>query len=269
MTTKAAAAKEVTRLRDLKLSARDQFIFDPQSIHIEQGHNPRNYKLPENRAHLDELKISIKDQGVLVPILVRYDAGERVAVLVDGECRLRAVLELIAEGAEIPGIPAIQVPGTNEIERLVIALTANTGKPLSKWESGAAFTRLIRFGMEIPTIAKKLGYTERFVKESMELTDAPEEIKVLLSESAVTPSLALYHIRKSGTGAVMTLRSKVNEAKSKGKKTATLNRTSNLLKLVQKLLADVEKSTLENTEFKFVEVDRRKLKAIYGFLNPE
>lgn len=258
------AKKDVTRLRDLKLSARDQFILDPAIIEIERGHNPRNYNLPENRAHLDELKASIKENGVLQPLLVRYEAESQSAVLVDGECRLRAVRELIKEGVEIVGLPAIQVAAGNEAERLCLALTANTGKPLSKWESGIAFNRLIKFGWDAAKISTKLGFSERFVNESMELSDAPEEVKMLLSERSVTPSLALDHIRKSGSGAVITLRAKVEEAKANGHKTAKrgkrVNRVgeSKLTGFVRGILEEV-KDSIDNDEFKFIEVSRKSL----------
>ena len=43
-----AATKEVTRLRDLKTSARDQLMIDPRIILIDDSFNPRNYDLPEN-----------------------------------------------------------------------------------------------------------------------------------------------------------------------------------------------------------------------------
>ena len=109
------AKQTITRLRDLKVSARDQLMIDPRIIVTDDGHNPRNYNLPENHAHLDALTVSIRENGTLVPLLVRYDAARRAAILVDGECRLRANLELIAEGVEIETVPTIQVPGGNAI----------------------------------------------------------------------------------------------------------------------------------------------------------
>jgi ParB family chromosome partitioning protein len=155
-------------------------MMDPRIIQIEKAFNPRDYRLKENREHLDELKASIKMRGVLQPLLVRFDPQQQCAILNDGECRLRAVLELIEEGVEIATIPILQVQGGNETERLVIALTANTGKPLSKWESGTAFKRLANFGWSSERIAAEIGYSERYVKEAIELTDAPEEVKHLL-----------------------------------------------------------------------------------------
>src|SRR4051812_22123141 len=75
------------RLRDLKTGSRDMFAIPPSMICVEEGHNPRNYSLPENRAHLDELKRSIAQIGVQMPLLVRFDvpsAGEKkTAILVD------------------------------------------------------------------------------------------------------------------------------------------------------------------------------------------
>ena len=210
--------KIVTRLRDLKTSARDQLMIDPRIILIDDSFNPRNYDLPENHAHLDALKRSIRENGVLVPLLVRYDAARKAAVLCDGECRLRAVLELIAEGVEIETIPTIQVPGGNESDRLLTAITANTGKPLSKWEIGGAFQRLYKFGWAEEKIATKTGYTDRFIREAMELADAPEEIKRLLSAQAVTPSFALAELRANGAAAVETLKAAAVAVKSSGKK---------------------------------------------------
>src|ERR1035441_5602000 len=115
------ATKAVERLRDLGSGRRDAIMMDPRIIQIEEAFNPRDYRLKENRAHLDELKASIKVRGVLQPLLVRFDAQQQCAVLVNGECRLRAVIELIESGVEIETVPVLQVQGGNETERLVLA----------------------------------------------------------------------------------------------------------------------------------------------------
>jgi ParB-like chromosome segregation protein Spo0J len=213
----SASTKDVTRLRDLKTSARDQLMIDPRIIIIDDGHNPRDYNLPENHAHLDALKRSIRENGTLVPLLVRFDPARKAAVLVDGESRLRANLELIAEGVEIDTVPTVQVAGGNESDRLLIAITANTGKPLSKWELGGAFQRLYNHGWSHEKIATKTGYKETFIVESMELADAPDEVKQLLSSQAVTPALALSELRTNGAAAVTTLQAIATEHKATGK----------------------------------------------------
>ena len=256
------------RLRDLKTGSRDMFAIPPSMICVEEGHNPRNYALPENRAHLDELKRSIAQLGVLNPLWVRFDvpsAGEKkTAVLVDGECRLRAVLELIAEGTEIRSVPVIQVEGKSETERLLLAITANTGKPLSKWELGEAFRRLLRFGWSEADVSKKTGYTARFVCEAVELADAPDEVKELLSSQAVTPSLALATLRTNGTQATAILKARVEVAKVNGQKTAKRDKAPTSPAPAKEKAKDVSSLVLYAAEALAVAVDRWREDATDG-----
>jgi ParB/RepB/Spo0J family partition protein len=259
--------KNVTRLRDLRLSARDQFMIDPRIIVVEDGHNPRDYNIPENRAHLDDLKASIRENGTISPLWVRYDAERKAAVLVDGECRLRANLELIAEGIEIEAVPCIQVPGGNEPDRLLLAVVANQNKPLSELEVGGAFRKLYAFGWSEEKIAKKSGKTVGFIKRSMELADTPQAVQEMIKQREVTPTLAISEIRKNGAAAVETLKAKVEEARAKGRKTATRARESaptivNLGPAVRKLFKDVPMSDLENPDVEWISVSRVKLLAI-------
>lgn len=213
----ATETKKVSRLKDLGM-ARDSIWIDPRTILIDDHFNPRDYSLPENHAHLDALKRSIRENGTLVPLLVRYDPERKAAVLVDGECRLRANLELIAEGVDIAKVPTSQVPGNNEVNRLITAISANTGKPLSKWELGGAFQRLYNKGLSHEEIATKTGYLEPFVVQCIELADAPDEVKQLLSSQAITPALALAELRTNGAAAVQTLQNIASEHKATGKK---------------------------------------------------
>lgn len=236
--------QEITRLRDLKESARDQLMIDPRIIKTEKGHNPRDFTLPENREHLDSLKTSIAAMGTLQPLFIRYDPGTQSAILVDGECRLRANLELIKEGHEIKSVPTIQVQGGNEAERLMVALTANTGKGFSQWELGTSVRKLQAFGWTVEDIATKMGKSVRFLNDAIQLSDTPQDVKRLLSEGSVTPALALSHARKSGDQAGVTLRKAMEEAKAKGKKKATkpqgVTRTQRILNAAGELAAAVE-----------------------------
>ena len=264
---------KATRLADLGKRT-DTVRLDPRIISIESGHNPRDYRLPENRAHLDELKANIKENGVLVPLLVRFDAPTGSVFLVDGECRLTACNELIQEGVPIESVPTVQVKAGNEAERLIMALTANTGKPLSKWEIGGAFRRLKGYGWDEEKIAQRLGYSLRFVNESLELEDAPEEVKHLLSEQAVTPSLVLSELRSKPTEeAVTAIRQKVVEARASGQKIARKTQedrvptSKQLLKLISALVQSVEDELFEDNSDKWVAVDKpimRKLAKIVG-----
>jgi ParB-like chromosome segregation protein Spo0J len=189
------------QMRDLATRT-DMYKVDPRIIVIQNKHNPRTYKLEQNRQHLDGLKASIASEGVLNPITCRKD-GDQI-ILVDGECRLRSCLELIKEfeegkgGADIKTIPAIMTKVTEPAELLLIAFTANMGKPFAKWEAGIGFKRFIKYGWTEEQIAVRTGYTERFIKEALELEDAPAEMKALLSEQAITPAYAIKKLRTVG-----------------------------------------------------------------------
>jgi hypothetical protein len=211
-------SKDIKRFHDFFTTRKELGGFmDPRLIRIEKGHNPRDYRLPENRAHLDSLKVSIAKHGVRQALLCRMDGGQ--CVLVDGESRLTATLELINEGHVIKTIPVQQVTANNEADRIMIAVGANTGKPLSAWELGGAFKRLTGFGWSPEDIASSFGITVQKVNTCLELTDMPEDVKHMLSERAVTPALAITTIRAKGTKAgTEELKAKSAKAKAAGKK---------------------------------------------------
>jgi len=204
---------------------RDYQMIDPRKIDIEPGFNARDYTLPENRAHLDRLKVLLQEsERVEKPIIVRLNRETGRATVVDGECRLRAVLELIAEGvepftiADMPCYPA--PPGSDDlITRSFASLNANEGKPLSKWELGKKFQELYDLNVSIEYIAKKTANTITFVNEAIELANAPEEVKQLLSDAAVTPAEVKRILRSEDIPAeVSALQAAVAEKKARGEK---------------------------------------------------
>jgi ParB-like chromosome segregation protein Spo0J len=83
---------------------------------------------------------------------------------------------------------------------------------------------LINFGWVVEDIAVKTGHTTRYVNQALELSDAPQEVKEMLSRGTVTPALARTTLKKKGDGAVAALRERVAEAEAKGQKTATAER---------------------------------------------
>lgn len=259
----AISKKPITRLRDLKSGVRDSIWLDPRIIVIEPDHNPRNFNLPENRAAIDALKASIRIHGTLQPLWVRFDSATRQAVLVDGETRLRANLELIEEGVEIDSIPTIQVSANNEADRLILSLTANTGKPLSQWESGVAYLKLRNFGWSDEKIAERMGQTVHFIKRAIDLSDAPEEMKILLSKRAVTPALAAQLIRDHGSNAARVARDK---GAGVGKPLKREKKVGGVAKAISMLLDEAEEELKVDEDVRFVsisiEVIRKLRKAV-------
>lgn len=204
----------MSKFRDMG-TRQDLVMIDPAAIQVEKDHNPRDFKLPENRQHLDNLKTSIRAQGVLQPLWVRWDADK--VILVDGESRLRATVELIAEGVEIKAVPCKLVKAADVVERKLLALTANSGKPLSKWEAGAAYRQLEGWGWSHAAIAMRTAVTERYVREAIELSLAPTEVKTMMSTGQVTERAALKTVREHGSAAVEILNVKLEEVKAEGK----------------------------------------------------
>ena len=218
-----APVKLPTALRQIGVR-RDYQMINPRDIDVEPGFNARDYSLPENRAHLDRLKLLIIEAGkVEKPIIVRLNKETGRANVIDGECRLRAVMELIAEGrepftfADMPCYPA-SAGSDDPVVRRFASLNANEGKPLSKWELGKGYQDLFDLNVSIETIAKKTANSVAFVKEAMELAAAPDEVKQMLSEQAVTPAEVVRQLRNSPDTAVHTITAKVQANRAAGNK---------------------------------------------------
>jgi hypothetical protein len=163
------------RLRHLAVHEGKNILhFNPQRIEIIKGHNPRNFDTPQMRKRLDELNLSIAASGVLNPVCVLYDNVDRRAFLMDGETRLRACLELQAEGASDILIPGFQLTEPDVAKRTLHLLQANSCCPLTQLECGEGYKSLLNSNdskWTVPDIAQKVGKTIRYVEEALELFD--------------------------------------------------------------------------------------------------
>jgi hypothetical protein len=204
-----------------KNGQRDLINVDPRVITVREG-NPRDFSTiaadDEEEAWLHE---SIRASGVMQPLWVSWDNGAKVLYLEDGERRLRHVLRLIDEGVPIRTVPVIRVEAKDPAKRLLQKVTANMGRRLSQWEHGNAFRQLRAYGWTDEEIVAKSGFKARYVREAVELADAPERVKQMLAAEDIKPALALQTLRREGEGATETLELAAGKAKAEGKKTAT------------------------------------------------
>ena len=218
---------DVERLKHLGRGngSRDVAYIDPRTIRIRKGFNHRDMTTDETIAHIEWLKESIKTSGVKVPLQVEWDA--RVPYLVSGECRLRASLLAIAEGASIT-IPVMQVSG-DEAAILVESMLSNCGKPPSQLEFGEGASKLKAHGWTDEKIATLVPphvglTTDRakllYVKTAVELQNAPIEVKRMVKEGVdgveITPAKAISETRKGKAGAADRIRQAATEAKAQG-----------------------------------------------------
>jgi ParB family chromosome partitioning protein len=145
---------------------------------IEQVHADRaNPRRTFDEAALEELAASLKNQGVLQPILVRRDAkgGYRI---IAGERRWRA-----AQRAGLKDIPAI-VREASDAEAYELALVENIQRAdLNPLEEAEAFRRLIdERKLTQEQVSDRVGKDRSTVANALRLLALPNEVKQLLIE---------------------------------------------------------------------------------------
>ncbi len=152
--------------------------------------NPGQPRTVFDEGALSELAASIKEHGVLQPILVR-PLGENRYQLIAGERRWRATRE-----AGIATIPAL-VEEIDDDTALEISIIENLQREdLSPLEEATMFDRMVReHGYSIRKLAEKLGKDKGYLENRLRLADAPEEIRELVSLRKDTVSHA-YELLK-------------------------------------------------------------------------
>lgn len=131
-------------------------------------------------AKLDELAASIKEKGIIEPLIVRK--GESGYELIVGERRWRA-----AQRAGIKEVPVI-VREASTGEALELALIENLQREdLNPLEEAEAYKRLMEeFHHTQEELAKRIGKDRTTVANAVRLLKLPEEIKASLSDESIT-----------------------------------------------------------------------------------
>lgn len=144
-------------------------------------HQPRHAIEP---ASLDDLVASIKQHGILQPLIVTKQ-GERYHI-VAGERRFRA-----AQRLGLPSVPAI-VRDTRELERLELAIVENVQREdLNPVEEAHAYQQLAEeFGLTQDDIAKKIGKSRTTVANAIRLLQLPAEMLAALRNGTLSASHA-------------------------------------------------------------------------------
>lgn len=166
------------------------YFIQPELLRVEKDFNPRK-DFDEN---VRNLKASIRKQGVLTPLKILKPRGKEELILIDGECRLRAVKELLAEdnGFKLPkGIPCTVTTEEDPIKRLLMAVAANEGKRLTPIEEADAFIRMRdEAGMNADAIAEATGKSRRTVFSRMNLGNACLAVRSALANKGIRLQVA-------------------------------------------------------------------------------
>jgi ParB family chromosome partitioning protein len=152
--------------------------------------NPEQPRLAMDEATLNELAASIREHGVLQPILVRPLDATRFQ-LIAGERRWRA-----SRIAGLDTIPAL-VEEIDDDTALEISIIENLQREdLSPLDEAAMYDRMVReHGYSIRKLADKLGKDKGYLENRLRLADAPVEVRELVSLRKDTLSHA-YELMK-------------------------------------------------------------------------
>jgi len=132
---------------------------------------------------LDDLANSIREKGVLQPILVRPVAGEANAFeIVAGERRWRA-----AQMAKLHDVPIV-VREMGDGEALELAIIENVQRAdLNAIEEAAAYHELMdRFGYTQERVAQEVGKSRPHIANTIRLLKLPEGVKVMVRDGRLT-----------------------------------------------------------------------------------
>jgi ParB family chromosome partitioning protein len=129
---------------------------------------------------LTELVASIREQGVIQPLLVRR--GKNGWELVAGERRLRA-----ARLAGLDSVPVV-VRDLDDRQALEIALVENLQRQdLDPLEEASAYERLMRdFGLTQEEIAQRVGKSRPAVANTLRLLQLPEPVREELRRGSLS-----------------------------------------------------------------------------------
>jgi len=139
-----------------------------------------------DQSKINELMSSIKEQGLLQPLLVRQTQDGFFEVIA-GERRLKAARAIAME--EVP----VVIKRASNQESLTLALIENIQREeLNAIEEGKAFKRLIDdFGLSQDDVATAVGKDRSTISNTMRLLRLPEEIQ----KGVVGGKISMGHAR--------------------------------------------------------------------------
>jgi ParB family chromosome partitioning protein len=151
-----------------------------------------------NLGNIEELAASIREKGVLEPILVRTVAPNRYQII-SGERRYRA-----ASLAGLDEIPAIEFDADDK-ETLEIALIENIQrKDLTAFEEAEGFMLLQqKFGYTHEQISQVIGKSRTTITETLLINEIPDRIRAMCREAGIANKSVLVQVARAGSEQAM------------------------------------------------------------------
>ena len=163
--------------------------------------NPYQPRRTFSREEMSELVDSIRNHGVLQPILVRpleSDGGRTHRFqLIAGERRWRA-----AQEAGLSRIPAISRP-VSDRQALELAVIENVQRhDISAIDAALAYRRLAdEFELSQESIARRVGKSRSSIANTLRLLDLPDEVKKTIEDGVLSEGHGRAILMAPGEGA--------------------------------------------------------------------
>ncbi len=145
--------------------------------------NPRNPRRTFVEADLDDLVNSVREKGIIQPILVRNIPGmDDVFEIIAGERRWRA-----AQRASLHEVPILIVEAGDK-EALEIAIIENVQRSdLNALEEALGYEQLIaEYGYSQNDLSKIIGKSRSHIANTIRLARLPDSVKAMLASGELT-----------------------------------------------------------------------------------
>jgi ParB family transcriptional regulator, chromosome partitioning protein len=144
--------------------------------------NPQQPRLDFNQADLESLADSIRQKGVIQPLIVRRKPGRDAYEIVAGERRWRA-----AQLAQLHEVPVV-VRELDDTEVLEIAIIENIQREdLNAIEEALGFRQLMtRFGHTQEKLAEALSRSRSHVANLLRLLTLPADVQDMVRDGSLT-----------------------------------------------------------------------------------
>jgi ParB family chromosome partitioning protein len=144
--------------------------------------NPRNPRQSYSEVELDELAASIRERGIIQPIVVRTLRGSADHYeIIAGERRWRA-----AQRAGMHDVPIVLFEASDR-EALELAIVENVQRTdLNPLEEAMGYQALEEFGHNQDDIARLIGKSRSHVANTLRLLKLPEAVKIYLREGKLS-----------------------------------------------------------------------------------
>ena len=242
--------------------------------------NPSQPRKNFNQQLLNELSESIKEQGIIQPILVRKKSDNKYEI-VAGERRWRA-----AQLAKIHEVSVI-VLNIDDKKSLEFAILENIQRSdLNGIEEALGYDNLVRkFAYSQETLSKILGKSRSHIANTLRLVGLPEEIKKMISDGLLTAGharclvnvpdnirLAKIIVNKNLSVRQAEFLVKKEQVFSSSKKNTTNNKDTNIkslesdLELLMGIKVDIKNKKNNSGEIKFSYKNLEQLNKIISVL---